>query len=111
VLVVALGMVIGGVGSWSGNELASGFAALMLALAIGHEASTLKLAAMRRRGWREWGVVEADNAQDAETRYLDEAVADEEPATFVTTPAPQTGRVVTTPSGPVLGMLGYPGRG
>ena len=45
------------------------FTATLLSLAVsilaGLEGAALRLAALRRRGWREWGVVEAENAQAA----------------------------------------------
>src|SRR5690606_40350011 len=67
-LVVA-GFVIGLLGAYWGSGTAS-IASLMLALFVGLEGSALRLAALRRRGWREWGVVEAGNSRDAEIRYL-----------------------------------------
>ena len=36
----------------------------------GLEGAALRIAALRRRGWRECGVVDADSLDDAETRYL-----------------------------------------
>lgn len=114
--VVAAGMVIGGVGSWLGIGPAATVASVLLAAFIGLEGAALRVAALRRRGWREWGVVEADNAEDAETRYL--AEIEETLAAEDTAPAPvfMAGRPAAPysarprPSGPVLGMLGYQAR-
>jgi hypothetical protein len=46
---------------------------LLVSIYVGIEGSVLRIARLRRNGWREWGVVEADNARDAELRYLAEA--------------------------------------
>jgi hypothetical protein len=81
---------------------------LLVSLYVGLEASALKLAALRRRGWREWGVVEADNADEAEIRYLAEALtgSDETPA-----PPPTAGPAAPrSTSQPALGLLAYPGK-
>lgn len=114
--VVLAGAVIGLLGAYWGSGTAS-IASLMLALFVGLEGAALRLAALRRRGWREWGVVEAGNARDAEIRYLADAgtrrVARETAAESGTPPASAMTVQRATPvrSGPALGMLGYPGRG
>lgn len=81
----------------------------LLSLYVGLEGAALRLGALRRRGWREWGAVEAGSVAEAEIRYLageqdDLPVANSlrpaQPATF--------GRPVA--GGPALGLLGYPGR-
>ncbi len=85
---------------------------LLLSLGLGFEAPVLRMAALRRRGWRERGVVEADGRDEAEIRYLADADTDmPAPAPYPpsATPAP------TTPprrSGavPALGLFSYPGR-
>src|SRR6185312_13240144 len=43
---------------------------LLLSLGLGFEAPALWMAALRRRGWREWGVVEAEGRNEAAIRYL-----------------------------------------
>ena len=107
--VLAAGMVIGGVGSWLGAGLAASVASFLLAVFIGLEGASLKVAALRRRGWREWGVVEADDAEDAETRYLAEVEETLAKREYEEEPAFPSGRpalpVRPRPSGPVLGML------
>ncbi|MEO3387132.1 DUF2628 domain-containing protein [Mesorhizobium sp. CAU 1741] len=112
--VVVAGMVLAAIGSFAGFGNVATIASLMLAVLVGLEASTLKIAALRRRGWREWGVVEANDGRDAEIRYLagvDEEEPDERPE-VPPQPATQTPtRHDARGSGPVLGMLGYPGRG
>ncbi|MGO4841282.1 DUF2628 domain-containing protein, partial [Rhizobiaceae sp. 2RAB30] len=77
--------------------------------------AALRMAALRRRGWREAGVVEADSMADAEIRYFAEP-ADDEPdvADQTARPAAQPATGIqpplrTTPSGPALGLFSYPG--
>lgn len=74
-LVLALLSVLGETGwPWPGSLLA-----LTVSLYVGLEGQNLRVAALRRRGWRAWGAVEAASLTDAETRYAAEA-SDEEPA-------------------------------
>jgi hypothetical protein len=85
---------------------------LLLSLGLGFEAPALWMAALRRRSWRERGVVEADNRDEAAIRYL--ADADVEPAAPVPYPA-STASAHTTPprrpaAVPALGLFSYPGR-
>ena len=66
---------------------------------------------MRRRGWREWGVVEASDLAEAEIRYAAGVGPDETAAPDVphsTGPSQTMGR--PAPSGPALGLFDYPGR-
>ncbi|MEQ1951564.1 DUF2628 domain-containing protein [Mesorhizobium sp. CN2-181] len=94
-----------------GLGLAGSLVSLLLSVFVGLEGSALRLAALRRRGWREWGVLEADSLADAEARYAVEVFgdADADDAAPVIAPAarPQAAR----PSkGPALGLFSYPGR-
>ncbi len=47
----------------------------LVMLYVGLEGQALRIAAMARQGWRQWGVVVADNLGDAEARYASEAAA------------------------------------
>lgn len=83
---------------------------LLLSLLIGLEASTLRLWSLRRRGWRMWGVVEANGWKDAEARYSCERM--NEPESRPVTPT--AARPVIVPGtvrpagGPALGLFDYP---
>jgi hypothetical protein len=55
--------------------LAGSLLSLLVSLYVGLEGQGLRIAALRRRGWHEWGVVEADSLDDADTRYVLEAEA------------------------------------
>ncbi|TIW17845.1 MAG: DUF2628 domain-containing protein, partial [Mesorhizobium sp.] len=50
---------------WAGSALS-----LLVSLYVGLEGQGLRIAALRRRGWRERGVVEAGNLGDAEVRHV-----------------------------------------
>lgn len=105
-LAFAAALLLTGLGEVAGFGLAGSLLSLLVSIYVGLEGSALRLAAYRRRGWREWGVVEADTASDAEMRYLSEAdFTETEP---VITPSPQALR--PRPVGPALGLLHYPGR-
>lgn len=107
VLALMLGLSV--LSSQSGWSMAATLLSLAMALFVGLEGSTLRVAALRRRGWREWGVVEAENARDAETRYLAEmkspAGEKDRPRAVVPASPPRSGR----DEGPTLGLLGYSG--
>ena len=57
-------------GEAAGFGAASSLLALLVSTYFGLEGATLRLRALARRGWKEWGVVEADRIADAELRYL-----------------------------------------
>ena len=108
-VVLALALALGVAGSLTGISAAPALS-LLVSVYVGLEGAALRVAALRRRGWREWGVVEADNPADAEVRYLAEEYADapSEP------PAPRPlgiPRQQPAGSGPALGLFSYPGRG
>ena len=66
-LALSLGIaVLGTQGEFVGAPLVS----VLVSTLFGLEGPALRLAALRRRGWREVGLVEADSYEDAETRYL-----------------------------------------
>ncbi len=116
-VVVAVTMALSGLGSVAGLGNAAPALSLLVSIYVGLEGSALKLAALRRRGWREWGTVEADNAADAEIRYLSEATAriedvegDEAASGW---PSPAASTPFSAPrhaSGPALGLFAYPGK-
>lgn len=108
--VVALGAALGGLASATGLGNLASVPSLLLAILIGLEASSLRIAHYRRRGWREWGVVEADNPRDAEVRYLAEAFGGEEVARAPAAPAIQPHPEAARPVNPSLGLLGFSAR-
>jgi hypothetical protein len=95
----------------------SGFTAaallwLLVALFVGLEGNALRIAALRRRGWREWGVVEACNLDDADTHYAVETVdgdMDDQSSRLPSPPSANSGGARAIAGEPV-GLLLNPGR-
>ena len=85
-VVLVLGAVTGLVGVPSGAAL---LVFLLLAFLIGLEASTLRSWTLKRRGWREIGIVVADELEAAERRFFNE-LHDQDPLGFGT---PVAGRI------------------
>ena len=94
----------------------TGFAATAPALSLlvsfyaGLEGAALRIAALRRRGWREMGIIEAERGFDAETRYFVEASSGLEINAEPQAAAPVQGRMRKAAPGPALGLLLNPGK-
>jgi hypothetical protein len=80
---------------------------ILVSIYVGLEGSALRIAAMRRRGFIDRGVVEADSVGDAEIRYFAAFRPAEGPVVMPMAPAPSPARPVVP--GPALGLLAYPG--
>ena len=110
IVFLALG-VLSLAGEQAGWGLAGSLQTLLVSLYVGLEGQGMRLAALHRRGWREWGAVEARTLFDAETRYAAERGeaadgAGAEPAPrIVPAAAPRA-----THPGLVLGLGPTPGR-
>ncbi|MBZ9996976.1 MULTISPECIES: DUF2628 domain-containing protein [unclassified Mesorhizobium] len=111
----ALAFVVMGVLSMLGQKLGLGVAgsllSLLVSLYVGLEGQGLRIAALRRRGWHEWGVVEAGRLGDADMRYALEAEGLSDEA------APPPPRIVPDAAlarpaqpGMALGLTHIPGR-
>jgi len=89
--------------------VAAPLVSILVSIYVGLEGSALRVAALRRRGYIDRGVVEADSLGDAEIRYFaglrplggDAIVPMAAGAAFVL-PRPVA-------NGPALGLLAYPG--
>jgi hypothetical protein len=114
VAVFALALGLGALSYLDAFAAVGPLVSLLISILIGLEASALRIAALERRGWRMWGVVEADSRDDAERRYLAEALAEETKDAPTDTPPSSTGLTRAPrgrlPSGPAMGLFGYPGR-
>jgi hypothetical protein len=109
-LVLGVTLLLGGLGEYGGAGLLATLLSILVSVYVGLEGAALRIAALRRRGWRDAGVVEADSVADAETRYFAEPVV--ERPDVVEWPAPAAGSqppLRTAPSGPALGLFSYPG--
>ena len=103
---VAIGL-LAGLGEVLGLGLAGSLLSFLIMLYVGLEGQALRIAALGRRGWRQAGVVIADNLDDADARYATEAEAVPE----TRTPEP---RIVADPAyaqqGQTLGLVPFSGR-
>lgn len=112
VVTFAATLGLAAVSEWAGLTFAAPLLPLLISLYVGLEGGALRIARLRRAGWREWGTIEADSTEDAEARYIYADVpvaADRQPATATSSaPSPATARA--QPSGAALGLLQYPGR-
>jgi len=82
----------------------------LLAILIGLEAPTLRHWALRRRGWRELGIVTADDLEAAERRFFDDWATSEAAMTGLA-PAPhsRSGGAHTRHGSDVIGLFPEPG--
>ncbi|RNJ44650.1 hypothetical protein B5V01_07225 [Mesorhizobium erdmanii] len=109
-----LAFVVMGLLSMAGENLGLGLASSLLSLLVsfyvGLEGQGLRIAALRRRGWHEWGVVQAGRLDDADIRYALEVEAHGDN----TTPAPRIvpDAALARPAQPgiALGLTHIPGR-
>lgn len=91
-----------------------GYAALAAALAflfsllVALESASLRINALKRRGWREAALVEAQGRPDAEIRYFAGGLAEGPAAPPRPHPAPPA-VPARTAGGELLGLLDYPG--
>ncbi|HVX92166.1 MAG TPA: DUF2628 domain-containing protein [Xanthobacteraceae bacterium] len=105
ILVAALGIGLVALGASGGLESAVGF---ILALLLGLEAASLRGWTLRRRGWREAGVVIADGIELAERRFFDARSTAERARRPIANVPPPPGRV---PGGStdIIGLFPEPG--
>ncbi|WP_187968971.1 DUF2628 domain-containing protein [Aquibium microcysteis] len=111
-VLLALMLGLGALAETSGSaEMVVGGLTVLLSIYVGLEGSALRVWALRRRGYREWGVVDAENRADAEVRHL-AARSDEAPDAQRPLPPIREGSAPAQAAGnePELGLFGYPGR-
>jgi hypothetical protein len=106
---VAIGL-LSAFGETFGSMLAGSLLIFLVMLYVGLEGQALRIAALVRRGWRQWGVIVADDLEDADSRYAVEAgTAVQEPLSeprFLPEP------VLSRPAQPVstIGLVPFSGR-
>jgi hypothetical protein len=106
-LAIAVTLAIAALGSLAGFGSAAPLLSLLVSLYVGLEATTLRMAALRRRGWRDWGVVEARDHGEAELRFAAAVENGAEDAPHA--PVPQAIAPRSALPGPALGLFSYPG--
>lgn len=93
-----------------GLGLAGSLLPLLASLYVGLEGQGLRIAALRRRGWREWGVVEADRLDDADIRYALEADARADEQALMPRIVPDAALARPAQMGMTLGLTHIPGK-
>jgi hypothetical protein len=95
------------------SALAITLVGLLISILVGLEAATLQRLALRRRGWRNVGVVSGDDVEDAERRFFDawvrQAPARSGPPSATTPPAPAatfTPPFTAAPASDATGVIG-----
>ncbi|MGE3305772.1 MAG: DUF2628 domain-containing protein [Rhizobiaceae bacterium] len=104
-------MLLGLAGEQPGYATIAAIASFGLVLFTGFEGANLRLASLRRKGWRDAAVIEAHSAGDAELRYAYDGEDDDE-VVPVPPPLPAAstyGRPAAGTPGPALGLMSYPG--
>jgi hypothetical protein len=85
---IAAALGLAALANIAGYGVAAPLISLLVSIYVGLEGPALRIAALRRRGWQEWGVVEADSVDDAEIRFLAELDL-QEPVAVQASPAAQ----------------------
>ncbi|MER9891121.1 DUF2628 domain-containing protein [Mesorhizobium sp. M0119] len=106
---VAMGL-LSMLGERLGQETAGSLLSLLVMLFVGLEGQGLRIAALRRRGWHEWGVVEADRLDDADIRYALEAEAQSDEQPPVQRIVPDAALARPAQMGMALGLNHIPGK-
>ena len=110
----ALAFIVMGALSALGQRLGLGLAgsllSLLVSLYVGLEGQGLRIAALRRRGWHEWGVVQAGQLDDADLRYALEVEAHADEAAPAPRIVPDAALARPAQPGMALGLNHIPGR-
>ncbi|MEP9387085.1 DUF2628 domain-containing protein [Mesorhizobium sp. KR9-304] len=110
-IAFAVSVGLTALGETAGLGFTGGALSLLVSIFVGLEGQALRINALRRRGWSEWGVVEANDLGEAEIRYL----AGDVPEAAVQSSVPhlkgpiQPRLTAGAASGPALGLFDYPG--
>lgn len=109
-----LAFVVMGLLSMAGQDLGLGLASSLLSTLVsfyvGLEGQGLRIAALRRRGWHEWGVVQAGRLDDADIRYALEVEGHTEEAAPPPRIVPDAALARPAQPGMALGLTHIPGR-
>ncbi|MDX8440931.1 DUF2628 domain-containing protein [Mesorhizobium australafricanum] len=110
VLTFVVMAILSVLGERLGLEWAGSMLSLLVSLYIGFEGQGLRIAALRRRGWREWRVVEAGNLGDAEMRHALEVDEDDDQPAPLQRIVPDASLARPPQTGMALGLTHTPGR-
>ena len=108
IIVVAVMAALGAFGEAAGPGMAGSLLGLLVPIYVGLEGQAMRIAALGRRGYRQWGVVEAANAEEAYMRYVHEEVDRlDEPEPAVAIVAAEGGGKRPARTVPSLGLIPY----
>ncbi|MEW6634672.1 MAG: DUF2628 domain-containing protein [Pseudomonadota bacterium] len=110
ILTFAVMAILSTLGERLGLEAAGSALSLLVSLYVGFEGQGLRIASLRRRGWHEWGVIEAGDLGDAELRYAVEGDADTEEPAPMPRIVPDASLARPPQTGMALGLTHTPGR-
>ncbi|MFY9735540.1 MAG: DUF2628 domain-containing protein [Rhodoplanes sp.] len=108
VVVGALEFLLRLIGASIAARILIGF---LIALLVGLEAASLRRWTLIGRGWRDWGIVVADDLEGAERRFFSAWTATDAPKSAAASPATAGLFQRTQPSAPtgVVGLFPQPG--
>lgn len=109
ILVFLAAAVIATLGNFTGLGAVLPVLSLLVSAYIGIEGQAMRLARLRRLGWREAAVIEAGNKAEAEIRYFSGAFAGQPDQQTVHPAAPPATALSKPAAGPALGLFEYPG--
>ncbi len=104
-LYLALALCLGAVAELLAWDTVAAFLSLLLSIYVALEGPALRQWALRRRGWRESAIVDAQDEDEAMERYF----ADGEHVAAYDEPRPPR-PAPSASSAPALGLLSYPSR-
>ncbi|KUM25419.1 hypothetical protein AU467_26700 [Mesorhizobium loti] len=110
VVTFAVMAILSVLGERLGLEWAGSALSLLVSLYVGFEGQAMRIAAMRRRGWHEWGVVEAGSLGDAEIRHVLETGEDGDESAPMPRIVPDMNQARPAQTGMALGLTHTPGR-
>ena len=105
-LAAAVGLAA--LGTVAGFQGAAPILSLLVSVYVALEGPQLRIWSLRRRGYHEAAIVEADSQAEAEIRYFHRERTTMPKAKLVAT-APGTSAAAATPANPALGLFDYPG--
>ena len=110
-VALAATVLLGVLGEMAGFGAGAGLLSLLVSIFAGLEGQALRIAALRRRGWTDAGIADADTLEDAEARYFaGDLEPFPEPAQAAPQPVPPVQVAARPAHGPALGLFAYPGK-
>lgn len=108
-VLLAITLGLGALADLKGIGWAAPLLTVLVSIYVGLDGAGFRIAALRRRGFVERGVIDAEDRDAAEMRYFLGGGAEEEAAPSAIASAAQS-LGSPRPSAPALGLLQYPGR-